>query len=376
MLQLEVDGSNLTVRAAARRELDPSTRGEDALDTALGIAAQLIKRGSFIGRRVIAALPREIVHLKNLRLPVIPPAELASAIKFEARNIFSFDTEAAQVDYIASGEVRQGADIRQEVIVLAAKCCEIDTFVERIDRAGLIVESLDAEPCALYRSVERFIRRRDDEQEVNVLLDVGLRRTQVIIGRGRELGFLKPIDIGGQRLNEAVSRKLGISLEEARALRRRKPDAESSTDESMRDSVRQAIFNATRATLEDLGREVSLCLRYYSVTFRGPGPQKVRLLGGEAHDPNLASTLKAVLSIPAEPTTPLSNVDCSAIPAAERVGPMSEWSTALGLALRHTAGRFGAKDGKPRQSARPGIGEVIDLNQAVASTAPAEAANA
>src|SRR5580704_14179782 len=88
MLQLEVDGSNLTVRAAARRELDPSTRGEDALDTALGIAAQLIKRGSFIGRRVIAALPREIVHLKNLRLPVIPPAELPSAIKFEARNIF------------------------------------------------------------------------------------------------------------------------------------------------------------------------------------------------------------------------------------------------------------------------------------------------
>src|ERR1700722_6650858 len=341
LLQLDVHGSSLTVRAAARRPLEDVNRGEAALDAPLAAAAQLIKRGPFVGRRIVAALPREIVHLKNLRMPVIPPAELSAAIKFEARNIFPFDTEAASVDYIASGEVRQGVDVRQEVIVVAAKCMEVDAFVERLDRFGLIVDSLDAEPCALYRSVERFIRRRDDEQEVNVLLDVGLRRTQVIIGRGRELSFLKPIDIGGQRLTDAVARKLGITMEEARSLRRRRADLNpASKDEGLPDSVRQAVFNATRATLEELGREVSLCLRYYSVTFRGPGPSKVRLMGGEGHDPNLAAVLTSVLSIPAEPATPLFNVDCAAMPAAERDGPMSEWATALGLALKHTTGKF------------------------------------
>ncbi|HUB24470.1 MAG TPA: pilus assembly protein PilM [Tepidisphaeraceae bacterium] len=368
MLQVEVRGNSLAVRALARRPLELSGRGEAALDAALAVAAQTIKRGPFVGRHVVAALPRDIVHLKNLRLPMIPAAELPAAIKFEARNIFTFDTDAARCDYIAAGEVRQGADTRQEVIVIAARNSDIDGYIERLDRFGLIVDSLDVEPCALYRSVERFIRRRDDEQEVNVLLDVGLRRTQVIIGRGREMSFLKPIDIGGQRLNESVSRKLGISPEEARVLRRHRTDASGvpAADMALRDSVRQAVFNATRVTLEELGHEVSLCLRYYSVTFRGPGPQKVRLMGGEAHDPYLASVLTSVLSIPAEPAAPLFNVDCSAIAESERQGPMSEWSTALGLALKKAPGPFAARDGKPRQGARLGIGEVIDINKAIA----------
>jgi type IV pilus assembly protein PilM len=369
LLQVEVIDQSLKVRAAARRALDAATRGkgETSLDSALAAAADLLKQGGFAGRSIVAALPREIVHIKNLRLPIIPAAELPAAVRFEAHNIFSFDTDAAYVEYLTAGDVRQGTDARQEVIVLAARQAEVDDFLERLDRFGLIACSLDAEPCALYRSLERFIRRRDDEQEVNVLLDVGQRRTQVLIGRGRELSFFKPIDIGGHRLNEAVARRLGITFEEARALRRRLSEAPAQTGAAdSHDAVRQAVFHATRATLEELGREVSLCLRYHSVTFRGPGPQRVRLLGGEAHDPNLRDVLTAALSIHAEATQPLFSVDCSAMKAADRQGPMSEWATALGLALKKTGGKFAARDGRPRMT-RGGIGEVIDINQAVAS---------
>lgn len=380
MIQLEVRGNNLSVRAAARRALDPDLRGkgEQSLTAAMELAAELQRQGGFAGRRVIVALPREIVHIKNVRLPMIPAAELPAAISFESRNIFSFDAETAHVEHLNAGEVRQSGDVRQEVIVLAARTTDVDLFVERLDRVGLIVASLDAEPCALYRSVERFIRRRDDEQEVNVLLDIGLRRTQVLIGRGRELSFFKPIDIGGHRLNEAVSKRLGISMDEAQALRRRmgetrgesSDEPESAATTEGQDSIRQAVFHASRAILEELGREVSLCLRYYSVTFRGPGPLRVKLLGGEAHDPHLQKVLGAVLSIPVEPAQPLFNVDCSAMKLAERQGPMSEWSTALGLAMKKTTGKFAAKDGKPRVP-RPGLGEVIDLNQAVAGVGAA-----
>ena len=49
----------------------------------------------------------------------------------------------------------------------------------------------------------------------HVLVDVGLRCSQVIIGKGHDISFYKPIDVGGKKFNEAVSRKLGISLEEA-----------------------------------------------------------------------------------------------------------------------------------------------------------------
>ena len=81
-----------------------------------------------------------------------------------------------------------------------------------------MVRSLDIEPCALFRTVDRFVRRKEDEQQVTVIVDVGWRRSQVVIGRGREINFVKPVEIGGHQLQEAVARKLGISLDEAQAL--------------------------------------------------------------------------------------------------------------------------------------------------------------
>jgi type IV pilus assembly protein PilM len=369
MLQLEVDGGILKVRRASRRRLEASKcgKGEAGIDAALELAGDMLRHGGFAGRSVVAALPREIVQYKNLRLPQMPPNELPAAIRFEARNIFAFNASAAYVDYLSAGEVRQGNDVRQEVIVLAARQSDVDGFLDRLDRIGLTVASLDPEPCALYRSVERFVRRRDDEQEVNVLIDVGFRRTQVIIGRGRELGFFKPIDIGGQRLNELVAQRLAISMQEAQSLRRRlieTPQGPAGADGQ--EAVRQAVLSATRGALEELGREISLCLRYHSVTFRGPGPSRVRLLGGEANDPNLCAILGSALAITVDAAHPLYNVDCGAIKPEDRQGSMSEWATVLGLALKKTAGRFPALDGTPRLT-RAALGEVIDLNKAIGS---------
>src|SRR5439155_3053917 len=129
-------------------------------------------------------------------------------------------------------------------------------------------------------------RRREDEQEVHVLVDIGARRSQVVIGRGREISFMKGIDIGSSHLHDAISRKLEITTEEARGLRRRLieggeaevVDAPADASSAKRDPVRQAVFDATRSTMEELSREIALCLRYYSVTFRGQRPNKVRLL--------------------------------------------------------------------------------------------------
>src|SRR5690606_35984685 len=143
------------------------------------------------------------------------------------------------------------------------------------------------------------------------IVDIGYRRSQVVIGRGREINFIKSIDLGGLHLTESVSRKLGISLDEARALRRRlseTPGADGAAERS-RDPVRQAVFDATRAVVDELSRELSLCLRYYSVTFRGHRPNKVRIVGGEACDAQILAQIGANLPITVEVGRPLLSVD-------------------------------------------------------------------
>jgi type IV pilus assembly protein PilM len=393
LLQVEVAGRGLAVRAAARRELPEEARGNPELrvPVAVDLVRQMLRHHGFVGRAIVTAMPREIVHVKNLRLPKIPPAELDAAVRFEAANLFPFDTAAAHVRYLQAGEVRQGNDSKQELLVLAARHDETDAFVEQLHRSGCVIASLDFEPCAVYRSVERFIRRREDEQEVFVLVDVGYRCAQVIIGRGREMTFFKTIDVGGRALSEAVARKLEISADEARDLRRRvaqetsagaAPSPGDPGDACANGAVRQAVCDATRGLIDELAREVSLCLRYHSVTFRGHRPAKVRLIGGEACDPQLQSILAAALPIPVEPFRPLYSVDAARMPATERRGRLSEWTVALGLGLKLTTDYFGALDGRQRSEPAPAAAPAAHSDGAeltagaIAAASPAPAASA
>jgi type IV pilus assembly protein PilM len=378
MLQLETIGQTLAVVAAARQPLPPAAREEKPelrVPLAVDLIRQMFRGGRFSGRRVVVALPREMLHVKNLRMPLIPQHELAAAVKFEAKNIFPFDTDKAHIQILPAGEVRQGIDVRQEVIVLAAKQDDVNGFLEQMHRCGAGVESIDVEAAALYRSQERFIRRREDEQDVHVLVDVGCHRSQVVIGRGREISFMKSVEIGSAAFHDAVSKKLGITMDEARGLRRRLIEAApgpASAELLKKDSVRQAVFDATRSTMETLGREIALCLRYYSVAFRGQRPNKVRVLGGEAADPLLLGVLNAALAIPVEAGRPLFSVDTSNMDAVDRMGFGSEWAAAFGLSLKLTTGPFAPRDGKPRDPSAPvaPAAEVVDIDKALAATAP------
>jgi len=177
---------------------------------------------------------------------------------------------------------------------------------------------------------------------------VGSRGTQVLIGKGREISFFKAIEMGGADFNLDVSRKLGVRPDEARSLRRRFW-THGETDET----VRQAVLDATRSTMENLTHEICLCLRYHSVTFRGQRAVKVRVSGGEGGDPQLLAKLYSSLAIPVEPCRPLYNLDCSAMRGVDRHDPAGEWSVALGLALKRTAGKFAALDGTPRAATPP-----------------------
>jgi hypothetical protein len=103
---------------------------------------------------------------------------------------------------------------------------------------------------------------------------------------------------------------------------------------------------------------------------------KVRLAGGEATNTQLQGILSTALTLPVEASRPLNSVDTSRMKSADRRGPMSEWTLALGLALRTTRGTFAPRDGKPRENGPAGTSrniEVVDINEAILSAEGGEA---
>src|SRR5205814_8176348 len=74
MRQVETVGQTLSVMSASRHSLPQTAREnpELRLASSVDLIRQMFRHGKFSGRRVVAAVPREILHVKNLRMPLIP----------------------------------------------------------------------------------------------------------------------------------------------------------------------------------------------------------------------------------------------------------------------------------------------------------------
>ena len=337
MLQLAGGERDLRVVEAGKFVISrqDGTEADRRREAVVAGIRRLLKERRFRGRQTVMALAPEQAAVRNIRMPLMDPAEFDGAVHWEAQNKFPFDTATAVIQYQRAGRVRQGDEVLEEVIVFAAPRVEVESRIHLASEAGLTLVSLDAEPCTLFRGFERFLRRREDEEVVSVMVDIGAR-TRVVISRGREVVFVKTIPIGGTVFNRAVAECLELEPAEAEALRRRigarAADADGSDEP---DRAVRAVADAIRPHLEDLADEIGLCLRYYGVTFRAPWPEKIQLTGGEAHNPTIPSALGESLEVTVEVADPFRRARTDHLgPVLDRRAVQAEWATAFGLSLK------------------------------------------
>jgi hypothetical protein len=99
-------------------------------------------------------------------------------------------------------------------------------------------------------------------------------------------------------------------------------------------------------------------------------------MGGEGADTHLQEILNSILTIPIEAPRPLYSIDSSKLKSLQRQQAMGEWALVLGLAMRHTTGRFRPRDGRPRGPSSMGdlgafaAGEAAAANAEVRASSP------
>ena len=351
MLQIKTNAGRPFVMACGHWKFPPALVAGPNVDQAQRKAAavaairEMLHTQGFKGRRVISTLSTSQMLVKNVRLPHLSEPELREAVTWEAKERFAFDVKPDQLSFINAGQVRQGNEVRDEIIMLAAPPEAIDAHLAMLDEIGLYADSIDAEPIAIFRCFERFLRRAVDETAVSVVLDIGMNGTRIVMARGRQIIFIKNIDIGGRRFTEAVSKQLNVSYEEACDLRIRimregqgfgVPAGEQElTGAKDPNSVNWTIHDALRAEVEAAAREIALCLRYCSVTFRGLHPGNLTITGGEAYDPAVIRLLSEHLGVECVVGQPLRGVDTSEVDlGGDRRGMLSEWAVCAGMAVK------------------------------------------
>jgi len=344
MLQLTPRGDRFDVIAAAQEAL-PSDLPEsgDLRKQALGqLITKMTSSGGFVGRSAVACLPATMIQFKNLRFPKMPADELTGAVAWEASDRLHLSSDQVRIQYFDAGEVRQGDEARQEIILMAAPIAAIDDHTEILTAGGLRPACIECVPSALVRALTTK-PTDDDPDPVRVIVDIGYASTKVVIARRGRVVFFKNIEISGQTLDAGVAQRLGLEPHEAAQLRQRlRPQADGATEDgtqplfgdTRRETVERAVYESMRTTLTDLGKELSLCLRYYSVTFRGRRPDYLLLTGGESTEPQLPKLLADAVGVTVQPVQLHERID--ATPVRHLLGPparLSEWSVAAGLAM-------------------------------------------
>jgi len=362
MIQLAVNGGHISVLAAGKVRIDAGINGDGAERRSFIISAikQMLAEGNFRGRNVVSCLPNDRLKITSLRLAEAETGEIEQALRKEVAQRFGLDPDKDAVNYMLAGNVRHGDEIKNELILFAADNEAIKDHIEILEEAQLKPVAIDTIPCALFRSFERSLRRQEDRERTVVFVDVGSRFTTVVFGCGGVISFVKQIPIGGEKFNREIAAKLGVNINEAEVLRGKLRMERSTSVERdhwvpSRDSMeqpnetngeltgqggldastRQVMVDALSCVAQELAREISLCFRYYTVTFRGSRVERAIFAGGEAYENILLNVLRRQLTVEIEVAQPLRGFDMMNINFdSDRRGLLCEWAVAVGLSLK------------------------------------------
>ncbi len=315
---LEAAHWKLTTASDATQE-ERDARIVEALD-------RLRRERRFRGRRAVFCLGAGDLFVQNIRVPPADSQTLPGIVRSEAAGRIPFDADEAEIRFLDAADVRQGDVLRREVVLLACRRRAIERLLSIARETGLIPLALDVEPAALLRCYARQFRRDADQRQRIALINLGASATSVTIAEGAEARFVKYVDFSGRQLDRAVAERLRMPSPEATSLRRHNGDRRADQRDP---EITRSIVEAVRPLADRLAHEVSMCIRYFSVTFRGDPVAKLVFGGGEA-SPSMIELLAKRLDMPCELGNPMRSFDNQTLP-----GQAGQWDVAAGLALRN-----------------------------------------
>jgi len=339
LLQLRRGRRGLEAVASARVDLavDPSESGfDDHLVKLADAIKSAISASGFTSDHCVISVDDSWLKVRSIRQPRMSEDERDGAVKIDGQQRLGFThEEPGEVVWAVAGEVRESDAIREEVILTGSRTERLERLVFALANVGLRPLAIEPGFVASTRAMTTRFRRQADQNILNVQVDIGFRNTGVMLTRGRSAVFYKPLEFGGERLTSHVASRMGI--EEATVIDLRRRRMEASTNGSGIDArVDRAMFDAVRPLMDELAQEIALCLRYYSVTFRGAKPVTCYLVGGEASEPHLTEVIEEATRTTTVVGEPLQDIEDDHIfgYGQNRRSTRSEWAVAAGLAMR------------------------------------------
>lgn len=296
-----------------------------------GAIKDLLKSSHITASHAHIAVSGPTVVVRPVRIPKMPEATLRKSIKFEASRYVPNSVEDSYVEFEIAG---YPDETQMDIVVVAAPKDIVESRMKACQAAGLVVESVDIEPFAMYRSLIEADQEHDWTGSTIAIVDIGSMTTNMSVVQKGSFAMTRSIPNGSHILTDALKSYFKLEHADAESGKAQLDVAELIDAEKPKENPPLRVI---QPHLDDLVRELRRSLNYYQSQLGEATEDKqvslVFLTGGGAKQTGLATYIEHKLGIK---TLSLHMFDNPRFTAhqAELTQSAHDLSVAGGLAMR------------------------------------------
>jgi type IV pilus assembly protein PilM len=260
----------------------------------------------FSSKQVALGVANQKVVVRQVELPWLPADELRRSLPYQVQDFLPIPVDRALLDFFSLEEHTSADGVRTVRGLLVAASREmVLTTLAALTKAGLRTTTVDLSSFAVLRTfatVNAASDSADLEDEVEALVDIGARVTNIVVHRGGVPSFVRILLMGGKDVTDAVAERMGISQDQAESLKQRL-GVHSGTDLEPGDLV---ALRALEAAAEAFVEEIRGSLAYYSASQGAAPVARVIVSGGGVRLAGLVERLGAATRLPVAAGNPLA----------------------------------------------------------------------
>lgn len=230
--------------------------------------------------RVVFALPESQVYSHIFEVPrVADDLELGRSLAIEADGYFPYRHDEMTAGYAV---IAQRPD-RKDIYYAAVHKDTMKGYLDLFAASGLAPEAVEGESAAIARAT-----LLPNETDPVMIVDVGARVANIAVFDRNGIQFSEALETAGDAFTQALSRALGITVEDADALKR---------NQGLVGDFDQKALKAMRDTADRLAKDVAAAREYYEAKSSRP-IGRIVMCGGSTMMPGLVEYLAGKLSTP------------------------------------------------------------------------------
>ena len=206
----------------------------------------------------------------------------------------------------------------------------MDSQLKILSEAGLSPTALDIDSFALMRS---FVNTAIDTENISALLNIGDKKTNLNIIKGKKTYLSRDLDIGGFQIAKLIAENLSIKVDEASKIMEEKLLNFSSISADDRKIIESPLSDILSHLLDGVRLSFDFFENHY-----GESVSKVYISGGLSLAQVVEDFLKENIGRDLKKWDPLVNVEVADNVDQEKLKAVSaQLAVAIGLGLRRAS---------------------------------------